>query len=266
MSDRNARRAPPSSHCGEWALRMRRYAAISGIATTGSRRRRARTARSARPRRAWPAAAPSSPPPPAATLALEPPMSVRTQPGCIALTRMPSPASSLAVLATNALTAAFEMRYGSEPPRMPEVNWPIVEETTTIRAWPAARSDGSSACVRPTGASTLTAKQSSISLRERVGDAARGAARRRCARARAAAAPAARPAPRRRRRRRRRRGRPIPARRRGRSRRGARRSRCARGRAPARPPIRSAVTIAGPMPRPVPVTSAVCPSRSIPVA
>ena len=24
------------------------------------------------------------------------------------------------------------MRYGSEPPRMPEVNWPIVEDTTTI--------------------------------------------------------------------------------------------------------------------------------------
>ena len=48
---------------------------------------------------------------------------------------------------------------------MPEVNWPIVEETTTIARVAGGAQRGRSACVSPNGASTLTAKHSSMSLR-----------------------------------------------------------------------------------------------------
>jgi hypothetical protein len=44
------------------------------------------------------------------TTALAPPMSVLTQPGCTALTIMPSGARSQAAFATNACTAVFETR------------------------------------------------------------------------------------------------------------------------------------------------------------
>ena len=76
------------------------------------------------------------------TVAELPPMSVLAQPGCIAFTRIPSAARSLAAVSVNAFTAAFDSRYGSEPPLIPFVNWPMVDEITTIRACPARRSDG----------------------------------------------------------------------------------------------------------------------------
>ena len=166
----------------------------------------------------------------------------------------------------NAFTAAFDRRYGSEPPLMPFVNWPIVDETTTIRACPARRSAGSSACVSPNGASTFTANARLDVRAARVGDPAAAEdagvvhehVERRRQRERPAPPTAATPSS------------PLRSPHSGsppRSVAARRASASVRAwhssRAPSDP---SAAAIAGPSPRPVPVTSAVCPSRSIPVA
>ena len=68
-------------------------------------------------------------------------MSVATQPGQTALTRIPSPRSSPASVRVNALSAALETWYAGVPPPI-VASEPAPLETFTMRPWPELRSCG----------------------------------------------------------------------------------------------------------------------------
>ena len=213
---------------------------MSGTATTGSRRRPARTGRSGRRHRCV-----------ASCSAVFGRLLGRdgrraaahvrlAQPGCIAFTRIPSAARSLAAVSVNAFTAAFDSRYGSEPPLMPVRELAHRRRDDDDPRVPGATERGQERLREPERRQHVDGE---AVPRYRCGarpPPRRGGGCRRCARARRAPAPARAPAPRPRRSRPRRAGRPIRARRRDRcAARCASTRRCARDTAAAHPPTRA---------------------------